>query len=36
MQVQLMHKAIKFILELGSRATKHILADVRVDEDGKM
>jgi hypothetical protein len=36
MQLQLIHKAIKFILELNDRATKHIFADARVDEDSKV
>jgi len=36
MQLQLIHKAIKFILKLGGRAIKHIFADERVDEDGKV
>jgi hypothetical protein len=36
MQLQLMHKAVQFILKLGGRAIKDILADVRVDEDSKV
>jgi len=36
MQLQLMHKAVQFILKLGGRAIKDILADVRVNEDSKV
>jgi hypothetical protein len=36
MQLQLIHKAIKFILKLGSRTIKHIFANERVNKDSKV
>ena len=36
MQLQLTHKAIKFFCKLGGGAIKHIFANARVDEDGKV